>query len=82
MLGGDVQFDLSINFLMNEVEQLRGGCMVGRTNLEVTQLIFILHMCDYNCHIVLKILELLNGMHFKVIGFNVYIMQLISMQNS
>lgn len=82
MLGGDVQFDLSINFLMNDVEQSRGGCMVGWTNLEITQFTFLLHMCDCNCHTVLNILESLNGMHFEVIGFKMYIMQLISMQNS
>jgi hypothetical protein len=56
--------------------------MVGWTNLEITQFTFLLHMCDCNCHIVLNILESLNGMHFEVIGFNMYIMQLISMQNS
>jgi hypothetical protein len=82
LVAGDVQFDLSINFLINKVEQLRGGCMVGWTNLEVTQFTFLLHMCDCNCHIVLNILESLNGMHFEVIGFNMYRMQLISMQNS
>jgi hypothetical protein len=56
--------------------------MIGWTNLEVTKFTFLLHMCGSNCHIVLNILELLNGMHFEVIRFNMYIMQLISMQNS
>jgi hypothetical protein len=56
--------------------------MVGLTNLEIKQFIFLLLRCDSNCHIVLYILELQNGTHFEVLGFNMYIMQLIGVKHS
>jgi len=41
-----------------------GGCMVGWTNLEVTQSTFLIPRCESNCHIVIYILVLLIGTHF------------------
>jgi hypothetical protein len=54
------------------------GCMVGWTNFGVTQLIFLPPKFNY---IVLYIMELLNGTHFQITNFNIYVMKLISMKN-
>jgi hypothetical protein len=37
--------------------------------------------CGSNYYIVLYIMELLNGTHFEIINFNIYVMKLIGMQN-
>jgi hypothetical protein len=42
-----------------------GGCMVGWTNLEVTQSIFLIPRCEVKCHIIIYILVLLIGNHFN-----------------
>jgi hypothetical protein len=55
--------------------------MVGWTNLGVMQSIFLPPKCDFSYYIVLSIMELLNGTHFEIMGFNIYVMKLISMQN-
>jgi hypothetical protein len=55
--------------------------MVRRTNLGIMQSIFLPPKCDSSYYIVLYIMELLNGTHFKIIDFNIYVMKLISMQN-
>ncbi len=41
-----------------------GGCMVGRTNLEVTQSTFLIPRYESYCHIVIYMLVLLIGTHF------------------
>jgi hypothetical protein len=53
------------------------GCMVGWTNFGVTQSIFLPPKFNY---IILYIMELLNGTHFEIINFNIYVMKLISMK--
>ncbi len=63
------------------VHSLQGGCMVGWTNFGVMQSIFLPLKCDSNYYIVLYIMELLNGTHFEIIDFNIYVMKLIGMQN-
>jgi hypothetical protein len=55
--------------------------MVGWTNFGVTQSIFLPPKCGSNYYIVLYIMELLNGTHFEIIKFNIYVMRLIGMQN-
>jgi hypothetical protein len=52
--------------------------MHGRVDqFGTTQFIFLVLRCDYDCHIVLYILELQNGTHFEILDFNMYIMQSI-----
>jgi hypothetical protein len=51
--------------------------MVGWTNFGVTQSIFLPPKFNY---IILYIMELLNGTHFEIINFNIYVMKLISMK--
>jgi hypothetical protein len=55
--------------------------MVGWTNFGVTQSIFLPPKCGFNYYIILYIMELLNGTHFEIIKFNIYVMRLIGMQN-
>jgi hypothetical protein len=60
---------------------LLGGCIVGWTNFGVTQSIFLPPKCGSNYYIVLYIMQLLNGTHFEIIDFNIYVMKFIGMQN-
>ncbi len=57
-----------------------GGCMVGWTIFGITQSIFLQPKCGSNYYIVLYIMELLNGTHFEIIDFNIYVMKLIGMK--
>jgi hypothetical protein len=52
-----------------------GGCMVGWTNLGVMQSIFLPSKCDFSYYIVLYNMELLNGTHFEIIDYNIYVMK-------
>jgi hypothetical protein len=55
--------------------------MVGWTNFGITQSIFLPPKCGSTYYIVLYIMGLLNGTHFEIINFNIYVMKLIGMQN-
>jgi hypothetical protein len=55
--------------------------MVGWTNFGVMQSIFLPLKCGSNYYIVMYIMDLLNGIHFEIINFNIYVMKLIGMQN-
>jgi hypothetical protein len=59
---------------------IMGGCMVGWTIFGITQSIFLQPKCGSNYYIVLYIMELLNGTHFEIIDFNIYVMKLIGMK--
>jgi hypothetical protein len=61
--------------------QFMGGCMVGWTDLKVTQSNFLPPKCDSSYLYSLYIMELLNGTHFELINFNICVMKLIGMQN-
>jgi hypothetical protein len=56
--------------------------MVGWTNFGITQSTLLLPRCDSYDHILLYILELINGTHFEIMGFNMYIMKSIGMKST
>jgi hypothetical protein len=55
--------------------------MVRWTNFAIMWSIFLPAKCGSNYYIVLYIMELLNGTHLEIIGFNIYVIKLIGMQN-
>ncbi len=56
--------------------------MVQWTTFGVMKFIFLPPKCDSNYHFVLYIMEFLNGTHFEIIDFNMYVMKLIDMENA
>jgi hypothetical protein len=67
--------------LMNSICLYMGGCMVKWINFGIMQSIFLQPKCGSNYYIVLYIMELLNGTHFEIINFNIYLLKLIGTQN-
>jgi hypothetical protein len=58
----------------------KGGCIVQWTNFGKTQFTFLPPKCGSNYHVFVHY-GILNGTHFEIINFNMFVVKLIDMEN-